>query len=55
MKNVAKVLVLIAAIAAILAIISRLAPVPVMGLGPRALTSFSVLLLLFAIALEGLQ
>ncbi len=55
MKNVAKVLVLIAVIVTILAVISKLAPAAVMGMGSRALTSFSVLLLLFAIALEGLQ
>jgi len=54
MKNLAKALVGIAAIITIVVVISRLAHVPIMGVGPRSLTVFSILLLLFAIALEGL-
>ena len=55
MKNLAKSLIVIAAVATLITIITRLSSFSVMGLGPRALSAFSVILLLFAIALEGLK
>lgn len=57
MKNLTKVLIVVAAIVTVVAIISRLTitPIPVAGIESRAMAGFAALLLLFAIALEGLK
>jgi hypothetical protein len=53
MKNLAKTLIIVAAIVMLIAVISRLTIKPVMGLESRAMGGFAALLLLFAIALQG--
>lgn len=53
--KIAKVLIIIAALLAVVVVISRFAHVPVAGLAARGLMGFAGLLLLFAIALEGLK
>lgn len=55
MKNLIKVLISVAAIASIVAIISRFTITPVAGVAARPMMGFAALLLLFAIALEGLK
>lgn len=55
MKNLAKYLIAVAAIISIVAIISRLTITPVSGIEARAMVGFAGLLLLFAIAIEGLK
>ena len=53
MKNLSKVLIVVAAIVTLVAIISRFATVPAAGLGPRSMATLAGLLLLFVIALES--
>lgn len=53
MKNIAPALIVVAAIATVLAIISRLTGNPFADLGPRTLSVFAGLALLFVIALQG--
>ena len=55
MKNLVKVLIVAAAIVSVVAIISRLTITPVSGVESRAMAGFAGILLLFAIALEGLK
>jgi hypothetical protein len=55
MKNLNKVLIVAAAIVSVVAIISRLTITPVSGVESRAMAGLAALLLLFAIALEGLK
>jgi hypothetical protein len=55
MGKIAKILVLVAAILTVVAIISRLTLAPVSGIESRAMVGLAGLLLLFAIALEGLK
>ncbi len=55
MKNVIKGLIIVAAIALVAGILSRLAPISVLGVGARNLIGFAGVLLLLAIALEGLK
>ena len=51
----AKVLIIAAAILVVVAVISRIALTPVAGVAARSMIGFAGLLLLFAIALEGLK
>jgi len=53
MKKAVNVLIILAALTTVVAIVSRLSLVPVMGIESRAMVGFAMLLLLFAIALEG--
>ena len=53
--KIAKVLIIVAAVLAVVAIIARLTFTPVAGIAARSLMGFAGLLLLFAIALEGLK
>lgn len=53
--KIAKVLIIVAAVLAVVAVISRFAFTPVHGVAARGLMGFAGLLLLFAIALEGLK
>lgn len=53
--KIAKVLIIVAAVITIVAVISRFALTPVAGVAARPLIGFAGLLLLFAIALEGLK
>ncbi len=53
--KIAKVLIIVAALIAVVAVISRFAVIPVAGVAARGLMLFAGLLLLFAIALEGLK
>lgn len=55
MNKIAKVLIVLAAIVTVITIISRITLTPVGGIQARAMLGFSGLLLLFAIALEGLK
>jgi len=55
MKNLNKILIVIAAIVTVVAIISRITLIPVMGIESRAMAGFAALLLLFVIALESLK
>lgn len=55
MKNIAVSLIVLAAIVMIVAVVSRLTVNPVVGLESRAMAGFAGLLLLFAIALQGLR
>lgn len=55
MRKVIVVLIILAAIVTIAGILSRLTLLPVMGIESRAMAGFAMLLLLFAIALEGLK
>lgn len=55
MKNLTKVLIVVAAIVTVVGIISRITITPVIGIESRAMAGFAALLLLFAIALEGLK
>jgi hypothetical protein len=55
MKGIAKVLVVVAAVVSILGILSRFTLKPMGGLEARAMIGFAGLLLLFAIALQGLE
>ena len=55
MKKIAKILVLVAAIVAVVGIISRFTLQPIVGVESRAMVGFAGLLLLFAIALEKLE
>jgi len=55
MKNIVKVLIIVAAIVSMVAIISRLTLTPLAGIGARPMVGLAGLLLLFAIALEGLK
>jgi hypothetical protein len=55
MKNLTKVLIVVAAIVTLVAIVSRLTITPVAGIQARPMVGFAGLLLLFAIALEGLK
>lgn len=55
MKNLSKVLIVVAAILTVVAIISRFAPIAALGVGLRSIATLAGLLLLFAIALEGLK
>lgn len=55
MKKGAKILIVVSAIVTIIAIVSRITLTPAGGVGPRAMMGFAGLLLLFAIALEGLK
>jgi hypothetical protein len=52
MKNLNKVLIVVAAIVTVVAIISRLTITPVIGIESRAMAGLAALLLLFAIALK---
>lgn len=53
MKNLGRILIAVAAVATLVAIVSRLTITPVlMGIESRALAGFAALLLLFAIALK---
>ena len=53
--KIAKVLIVVAAILIVVAVISRIALTPVAGMAARTMMAFAGLLLLFAIALEGLK
>jgi len=53
--KIAKVLIIAAAIVTLIAVVGRIAVIPVAGVAARALLGFAGLLLLFAIALEGLK
>jgi len=55
MKNLPKILIAVAAVITVIAIISRLTIKPISGIEARAMVGFAGLLLLFAIALEGLK
>jgi hypothetical protein len=55
MKGMAKALVLIAAAITVIGVLSRFTLKPVVGLEARAMVGFAGLLLLFAIALQGLE
>ena len=55
MRKVIVILIILAAIVTIVGIVSRLTLLPVVGIESRAMVGFSILLLLFAIALEGLK
>ena len=55
MKNIAIVLIWVAAIITVVAIVSRLTLTPVVGIESRAMAGFAALLLLFSIALEELK
>jgi len=53
--KIAKVLIIVAALLAVVTVISRFTLTPVAGVTVRGLMGFTGLLLLFAIALEGLK
>jgi len=53
--KIAKILIIAAAILAVVAVISRFALTPVAGIAARPMIVFAGVLLLFAIALEGLK
>lgn len=53
--KIAKVLIIAAALFTVIAIISRVTITPVAGTHARMMIAFAGLLLLFAIALEGLK
>lgn len=55
MKGMAKALVVAAAAITVVSVISRLSHRPVVGLEARAMVGFAGLLLLFAIAVQGLE
>jgi hypothetical protein len=55
MKNTAKLLIIAAAVITLIGIVSRLSITPFGGIASRAMIGFAGLLLLFAIALEGLK
>jgi len=55
MKKLGKFLVVVAAVLAVVSIISRFTLTPVAGVESRALVGFAGLLLLFVIALKGLE
>jgi len=55
MKGMAKALVVAAAAITVIGVISRFSLRPVMGLEARAMVGFAGLLLLFAIAVQGLE
>jgi len=53
--KIAKVFIIVAAVITVVAVILRIALTPVAGIHARSLMGFAGLLLLFAIALEGLK
>ena len=53
--KIAKLLIIAAALLAVVAVIARISLIPLAGVSARALMGFAGLLLLFAIALEGLK
>lgn len=55
MRNLIKTLIVVAAIITVASIISRITITPVAGMKSHAMGGFAALLLLFAIALEGLK
>jgi hypothetical protein len=55
MKNVTKLLVIVAAVITVVGIIGRLTMQPIVGIESRAMIGFAALLLLFAIALQGME
>lgn len=55
MKKISITLIVAAAILTLVALISRISLQPVSGIEARAIVGFAGLLLLFAIALEGLK
>jgi len=55
MKNIAKILIVVAALLAAIAIFSQLTFTPIAYIKARAFAASAGLLLLFAIAIEGLK
>ena len=55
MKNINKLLIVVAAVVTVVGIIGRLTFTPIAGLESRAMIGFAALLLLFAIALQGME
>ncbi len=53
--KIAKVLIIAAAVITVIAVVARIAFIPVAGVPARGMLIFAGVLLLFAIALEGLK